>query len=60
MKPGITGLAQIRGYRGATDTVEELQMRVRADLEYLSDWSLGTDLLIILRTIRVVVHQNAY
>lgn len=60
LKPGITGLAQIRGYRGATDTVEELQMRVRADLEYLSDWSLGTDLLIILRTIRVVVHQNAY
>jgi exopolysaccharide biosynthesis polyprenyl glycosylphosphotransferase len=60
LKPGITGLAQVRGHRGATNTVEDLQRRVRADLDYLADWSLGLDLLIILRTFRVVVHKNAY
>ena len=60
LKPGITGLAQVRGFRGATERVEDLQDRVRADLEYLSDWSLANDLLIILRTLRVLVHANAY
>jgi polysaccharide biosynthesis protein PslA len=60
LKPGITGLAQIRGYRGATQTEEDLRRRVRADLEYVSTWSLGLDLLILLRTLRVVVHKNAY
>ena len=60
LKPGITGLAQIRGFRGATDTTEALQSRVRADLEYVSNWSLSLDILILLRTLRVVVHQNAY
>jgi lipopolysaccharide/colanic/teichoic acid biosynthesis glycosyltransferase len=60
LKPGITGLAQIRGYRGSTETVEALERRVRADLEYLSNWSLGLDILILLRTLRVLVHRNAY
>jgi exopolysaccharide biosynthesis polyprenyl glycosylphosphotransferase len=60
LKPGITGLAQVRGHRGATETVEDLQRRVRADLDYLANWSLGLDLLIILRTFRVVAHKNAY
>lgn len=60
LKPGITGLAQIRGFRGATDTAEALQSRVRADLEYVSNWSLSLDILILLRTLRVVVHKNAY
>lgn len=60
LKPGITGLAQVRGYRGATERVEDLQARVRADLEYLSNWSLTNDLIILLRTLRVVIHQNAY
>src|SRR3546814_6549915 len=40
LKPGITGLAQIRGYRGATECVEDLARRDRCDLEYLSNWSL--------------------
>jgi exopolysaccharide biosynthesis polyprenyl glycosylphosphotransferase len=60
LKPGITGLAQIRGYRGSTETAEALERRVRADLEYLSNWSLGLDVLILLRTLRVLVHRNAY
>ena len=60
LKPGITGLAQIRGHRGATDTAEALERRVRADLEYVSNWSLMQDLLILVRTLRVIVHKNAY
>jgi len=60
LKPGITGLAQIRGHRGATDTAEALERRVRADLEYVSNWSLAQDMLILLRTLRVIVHKNAY
>ena len=60
LKPGITGLAQIRGFRGATETTEALNSRVRADLEYVSNWSLSLDILILLRTLRVVVHKNAY
>lgn len=60
LKPGITGLAQVRGLRGATETPEHLTDRVRADLEYLSNWSLADDILIVLRTLRVIVHKNAY
>jgi exopolysaccharide biosynthesis polyprenyl glycosylphosphotransferase len=60
LKPGITGLAQIRGFRGSTETEEDLEGRVRADLEYISNWSLGLDLLILMRTARVLVHRNAY
>jgi lipopolysaccharide/colanic/teichoic acid biosynthesis glycosyltransferase len=60
LKPGITGLAQIRGFRGSTDSEEALKHRVRADLEYVSNWSLGRDVLILLRTARVLVHKNAY
>jgi polysaccharide biosynthesis protein PslA len=60
LKPGITGLAQVRGFRGATDTADELTQRVRADLEYLACWSLANDILIIMRTLRVLVHTKAY
>jgi lipopolysaccharide/colanic/teichoic acid biosynthesis glycosyltransferase len=60
VKPGITGLAQVRGFRGATSTRKELTDRVQADLEYLADWSLSKDLLIICRTARVIVHPNAF
>jgi exopolysaccharide biosynthesis polyprenyl glycosylphosphotransferase len=60
VKPGITGLAQIRGFRGATGTRKDLTDRVQADLEYLADWSIWKDIAIILRTIRVVVHPNAF
>lgn len=60
LKPGITGLAQVRGYRGATHRKEDLERRVRCDLEYLSSWSLLNDVIILAKTIRVVIHKNAY
>jgi len=53
VKPGITGWAQINGLRGETDTIEKMKARVEYDLEYLRNWSLGLDLQIIVRTIRV-------
>ncbi len=61
VKPGITGWAQVHGLRGETDTVEKMQARVEYDLEYLRNWSLGLDLQIIARTIKVVFFdRNAY
>lgn len=60
IKPGMTGSAQIRGFRGATVTRVDLTNRLHADLEYLDGWSIGRDLAIILGTIRVMVHKNAF
>jgi len=61
VKPGITGWAQVNGHRGETDTVEKMEARVEYDLEYLRNWSLGLDLQIIVRTIRLVFFdRNAY
>jgi putative colanic acid biosynthesis UDP-glucose lipid carrier transferase len=60
VKPGITGLAQVRGLRGATDT-EQMRARIRCDLEYLREWSPLLDLQILLRTVGVVLRrENAY
>lgn len=59
-KPGITGLAQIRGYRGTTHTEGDLANRLQSDLEYLGKWSLWHDLAIIMRTVLVLIHRNAY
>ncbi|MEX2453803.1 MAG: undecaprenyl-phosphate glucose phosphotransferase [Rhodospirillaceae bacterium] len=50
VKPGITGLAQINGWRGETRTVEQIEQRVRHDLTYIENWSLGLDLKIIVLT----------
>ena len=61
VKPGITGLAQVSGFRGETDTLDKMQGRINHDLEYLRNWSLRLDLLIIFKTIRLVVKdQSAY
>lgn len=60
LRPGITGLAQIRGLRGATDTEHDLANRLEADLEYLSGWSVWRDLLILAATCRVLVHDRAF
>jgi putative colanic acid biosysnthesis UDP-glucose lipid carrier transferase len=61
VKPGITGWAQIHGHRGETDTIEKMQARVEYDLEYLRNWSLGLDLQIIARTIKLVFFdRHAY
>lgn len=51
VKPGITGWAQVNGYRGATDTLEKMEKRVEYDLWYIDNWSLGLDLKIIAQTI---------
>ncbi|MEO7247580.1 MAG: sugar transferase [Novosphingobium sp.] len=60
LKPGMTGLAQVRGLRGATDRESDLAERLNADLEYLNGWSIWRDLAILLATLRVVVHDKAY
>src|SRR3546814_16333499 len=51
-KPGLTGLAQVRGYRGATDHHSDLTHRLTADLEYLSGWTLWRDITILFLTAR--------
>ena len=51
VKPGITGLAQVNGFRGATDTEEKLEGRVRNDIYYAENWSLSLDWQILLRTL---------
>jgi lipopolysaccharide/colanic/teichoic acid biosynthesis glycosyltransferase len=60
MRPGITGLAQVRGLRGATITRSDIEKRVAADLEYINGWSILYDLKILMQTIRVVFHSNAF
>jgi Undecaprenyl-phosphate glucose phosphotransferase len=61
MKPGLTGWAQVNGWRGDTDTREKLEKRVEHDLHYIQHWSLWLDLWILLRTLRVLVRdENAY
>ena len=58
VKPGITGWAQVNGLRGETETIEKMKARVEYDLEYLRNWSLGLDLQIIVRTLRVVLFDR--
>lgn len=60
VKPGMTGLAQIRGFRGATEKEVDLTNRLQADLEYVSGWSIWRDLGIIVATFRVLTHKNAF
>ena len=60
LKPGMTGLAQVRGFRGATIAEIDLVDRLQADLEYLDGWTIGRDLAILLATLRVLVHRKAY
>jgi lipopolysaccharide/colanic/teichoic acid biosynthesis glycosyltransferase len=59
-KPGLTGLAQVRGFRGATGRREDLIDRLHSDLEYVYDWTIWRDLQILFATVKVVVHRNAY
>lgn len=59
-KPGLTGLAQVRGYRGATELESDLTNRLQADLEYLNHWSIWKDFKILLMTFTVLIHKNAF
>ena len=61
MKPGITGWAQVNGYRGETDTLEKMERRIQYDLQYIQNWSLWLDLKIICLTIfKGFVSDKAY
>jgi exopolysaccharide biosynthesis polyprenyl glycosylphosphotransferase len=60
LKPGLTGLAQIKGLRGATDVASDLTERVRYDLEYIRTWSPWRDLWIMAMTCKVLLHEKAY
>jgi lipopolysaccharide/colanic/teichoic acid biosynthesis glycosyltransferase len=60
MRPGITGLAQVRGLRGPTVTRDDIEKRVAADLEYINGWSIWLYLKILLQTIGVILHRNAF
>jgi Undecaprenyl-phosphate glucose phosphotransferase len=61
VKPGITGWAQINGWRGETDTVEKIVKRVEFDIDYIENWSLRRDLAIMFRTaFRMVADREAY
>lgn len=61
IKPGITGWAQVNGWRGETDTLEKMQKRVEFDLHYIRHWSLGLDIKIVLLTLfKGFTNSNAY
>jgi Undecaprenyl-phosphate glucose phosphotransferase len=57
VKPGITGWAQVNGWRGETTTIEQIQQRVKHDLHYIKHWSLSFDLLILARTVFTVLSR---
>jgi putative colanic acid biosynthesis UDP-glucose lipid carrier transferase len=62
VKPGITGWAQVNGARGETDTIDKMRTRIEYDLEYLRNWSLRLDLLIVWKTFWLALRgdRNAY
>jgi len=60
VKPGMTGWAQVNGFRGITDTPDKMAMRIEHDLWYIQNWSLWLDLKILLMTPLVMIHKNAY
>jgi putative colanic acid biosynthesis UDP-glucose lipid carrier transferase len=60
IKPGMTGLAQVRGYRGETKDIDQMTKRIESDIEYINNWSLWLDLSILVRTVGVFKDTNAY
>ncbi|KEF31631.1 Capsular polysaccharide biosynthesis protein [Marinobacter nitratireducens] len=60
IKPGITGLAQISGYRGETDTLDKMQKRVELDLDYINHWSLWLDVKILIKTPLSLFSRDIY
>ncbi|MFZ5574190.1 MAG: undecaprenyl-phosphate glucose phosphotransferase [Pseudomonadota bacterium] len=61
VKPGITGWAQVNGLRGETETLDKMRARIQYDIDYMRNWSLMFDLMIIAKTLAVVWRdQNAY
>ena len=61
VKPGITGFAQVKGFRGETDTLEKMEKRIEYDLKYIRQWSVLFDIEILIRTLIIFLFQkNAY
>lgn len=60
VKPGITGWAQVNGWRGPTETIDQIQSRVAHDLYYIENWSLILDFTILLRTVFVMFGKNVF
>ena len=60
VKPGITGWAQVNGFRGITDTEEKRALRIEHDLWYIQNWSLWLDIKILLQTPLAMIHRNAF
>jgi len=60
VKPGITGLAQVNGYRGEITSIDKMQKRVEYDLEYLRNWSLRLDLALIIRTAFIILKGDRH
>ncbi len=59
IKPGITGLAQVNGFRGETDTEDKIRRRIEYDIDYMENWSLGLDLKIMVKTLYVIFRSHA-
>jgi putative colanic acid biosynthesis UDP-glucose lipid carrier transferase len=60
IKPGITGLAQISGLRGETETLEKMQKRIEKDLAYINHWSLWLDIKILVKTPFTLFSRDIY
>lgn len=60
IKPGITGLAQVRGYRGETKELDQMTKRIESDIEYINNWSIWLDLSILMRTVNAFTGKGAY
>lgn len=60
IKPGITGLAQVNGYRGETATLEKMKKRFEYDMQYINNWSFWLDIWILIRTIPALLQDEAY
>ena len=60
IKPGITGLAQISGYRGETETIDKMEKRVEYDLAYINNWSIGLDVKILVKTPMSLFAKDIY
>lgn len=60
IKPGITGLAQVRGFRGETKEIDQMTKRIESDIEYINNWSIWLDLTILARTTTAFAGKDAY
>ncbi len=58
VRPGITGWAQVNGFRGETETIDKMRRRIELDIDYLNSWSIWLDLRILARTVRVVLGRD--